>query len=284
MILPLKPLTVKIGSGDAGATKAIRVKVQNADILPAAELPGHVIQLIAGNGNCPAGTVAGLPDFDKDTPGAQDSILVPGGKSAKAVVTLNVSAASFSGFNDVAPTRCTLSFSVTSPGGSDPAPGNNTAPMELNVFDANDSDQSSVHETFVRSLKPLKITIGDGKPSAVKATRPAPGNADIVPLPEAPGDTITVTAVDGDCPVGTAGVADYDRDTPGQQNTVTVEGGKTASGTLPVTATAAGFATANKKSPARCVATVTATGPGGDTAASNNSTRLVIDVYDKNDF
>jgi hypothetical protein len=75
-----------------------------------------------------------------------------------------------------------------------------------------------------------------------------------------------------------------DKDTAGQQNTVTVEGGKASTGKLPVTATAAGFTTANKKSPARCVATVSVAGPGGDTDVSNNTGKLVIDVYAKNDF
>lgn len=284
VVLPLKPLTGKIGDGDANVTKIIKVKVQNADVLPEAETPGHTIQLVASDGNCPVGTVVGLPDFDKDTAGAQDSVLLLGGKSAKAVVTLNIAASAFTTFNHVAPTRCTLSFSVTSAGNSDPFPGNNTTPMELNVIDANDTEQSALHESFVKSLKPLKITIGDGKTGKLKTSKPAPGNADVLPTAEDPGDLITVTAVDGDCPAGTIGVADYDKDALGQQNTVTVKGGKTASGKLPVTATTAGFATANKKSPARCVATVSVAGPGGDTDASNNSTELVVDVYDKNDF
>jgi len=284
VILPLKPLSVKIGNGNTVVTKTIKVKVQNGDIVPEAETPGHTVQLIADDGDCPAGTVAALPDFNKDMAGEQDSVLLAGGKAAKAAVTLNISAAAFTTFNQAAPTRCTLSFSVTSAGNSDPAPGNNTVPMELSVFDANDSEQSEVHGTWIKSLKPLKTSIGDDKTEKLKTSKPAPGNADILPIPEDPGDLVTVTAVDGDCPPGTLGVADYDKDTLGQQNMVMVKGGTTSGGTLPVTLTATGFSTANKKSPARCTATISVTGPGGDTDATNNTTKLVIDVYDKNDF
>lgn len=46
----------------------------------------------------------------------------------------------------------------------------------------------------------------------------------------------------------------------------------------------AAFATAGSKSPARCVALITATGPGGETSAANDTARLIIDVFDKNDF
>lgn len=38
------------------------------------------------------------------------------------------------------------------------------------------------------------------------------------------------------------------------------------------------------KSPHRCTVPLTATGPGGDTDASNNTTTLQVDVIDKNDF
>jgi hypothetical protein len=195
-----------------------------------------------------------------------------------------ISASDFTTFNHVAPTRCTLSFSVTSPGSSDPSPSNNTVPLELNVIDANDGEEAAVHESFVKSLKALRITIGDGKTESLKIAKPVVGNADILPTPEDPGDLITVTAAHGDCPAGLIGVADYDRGTIGTQNTTTIKGGNSVRGNLAVTATAADFTTASKKSPARCFATVTVAGPGGDTDATNNTAQLVIDVYDKNDF
>lgn len=284
VVLPLKPLVAKIPHGATAITKTIKIKVLNADVLPAKETPGHSIQLVADDGDCPAGTVGGPPDFDKKTAGAQNSIHLTGGKGASATITLNIAAANFSTFNRVAPTRCTLTLSVSSPGNSDPVPSNNVAPLEIDVFDANDSEQSAVHESFVKALKPLKITIGAGKNDKLKVVKPAAGNADILPAKEDPGDAIVVTTLDGDCPAGTLGVPDFDKDTPAEQNTTIVKGGKANVGKLPVTAAAANFMITNKKSPARCIATVGVTGASGDTDASNNATKLVIDVYDKNDL
>ena len=47
---------------------------------------------------------------------------------------------------------------------------------------------------------------------------------------------------------------------------------------------AAAFTAGNAKSPARCTAEITVAGPGGDSDASNDITKLVIDVTDRNDF
>jgi Tol biopolymer transport system component len=282
VVLPIKPLLLKIGDGDVATTKSVKVKVYNADIVADAETPGHTVQLAAGDGDCPPGTVVGLPDFNKKLPGAQDSILLAGGKGAKAVVTLNIAAAGFTRFNSTAGQRCTIQLSVSSPGSGDPAPSNNLWPLELNVIDANDDEQGALHENYVRSLKPLKVVIGAGKVGTGKTVKPIAGNADLLPAPDS--DSIVITASDGSCPAGTMGDADFDKELPGDQNAATVLGGKTAKGKLPVTAAAAGFSTTSKKSPSRCVALITATGPGGDTDPTNNVTRLVIDVYDKNDL
>jgi hypothetical protein len=46
----------------------------------------------------------------------------------------------------------------------------------------------------------------------------------------------------------------------------------------------AAFTAANSKSPQRCVATMTASDASPDAETSNDTTRLVIDVYDKNDL
>jgi len=282
VILPLKPLTIKVGAVHPVKTKTLKVKVANADVVPVDDASGHTIQLVASDGDCPVGTVVGLPDFDKNLGGAQDSALVPPGKLAKALVTLQIAAAGFMTFDADTPKRCTLQLSVTSPGHGDPAPANNSVPLEINVLDADDPPAMAVHESFVKSLKPLSIVIGATKPSKTKSSQPAVGNADVRPAPDT--DLITVAVSDGNCPSGTLGMADYDKKTAGAQNTATVLGGKTASGTLPVTATASAFTTISKKSPTRCIATVTAVGPGGDTDASNGTTKLVIDVYDKHDF
>lgn len=278
------PINLKIREGHAEVRSSLKVKVRSAAGNPSGA-ESDLVQLVVSDGSCPPGTVTGSADFDLDTPGPQNSIGLGEGSLKTATVPLNVLASSVSG-TKLAPFRCALNLLAlsTEAANSDPELSNNFFPVEITISDDNDTQQSAVHETFVKSLKPLKAVIGAGKPRKVTRSKPAPGNSDILPAPEDPGDLITVTAADGDCPAGTVGVADYNKDMPGQQNTVTVPGGKIASGNLPVTVNATGFATTNKKSPTRCTAVVTVTGPGGDTDASNNTTRLVIDVYDKNDF
>jgi hypothetical protein len=284
VVVPHRPLTVHLRKATT-LTKTVRIKVVNADILPAPETPGHTIRLIASDGDCPEATVSGLPHFISRKAGdLGDSILLAGGKTATAKVTLHISPPAFTSFNHITPRRCTLQFSVTSPGNSDPVPGNNTLPVELNVIDHNDPEQTATHEGFLKSLSPLKFTIGKRKTSATKSSHPTAANGDILPIPEDPGDPLTVTPNDGDCPVGTVGVVDMDTMTSGTQNPVMVKGGKTKRGKLPVTVHSTSVITTNKKSPTRCIATVTLTGPGSDTDGTNNSSKLVIDVYDKNDF
>ena len=285
VVLSRQPLTVTLKSGVTSVTKNLIVTVRNADILPTPETPGHTILLTASSTDCPAGTIAGLPDFDAKTPGAQNSVRLAGGKSKSAALPLVITSSGFTTFNHKAQTRCTITLTASSPGNTDPVATNNVTTVEINVIDKNDPEQSTAHESVIQSISPVTVTLKDGMASTVKNVRPVIGNADILPAAEVPGHLITVTASDGDCPAGTVGIADYDGKTPGAQNSATVKGGATKGGPLPLTINASAFATTNAKSPARCTAVLTATGPSNpDPDPSNNTTKLVIDVIDKNDF
>jgi hypothetical protein len=109
-------------------------------------------------------------------------------------------------------------------------------------------------------------------------------NADIRPFKADPGHEISVSASDGTCPPGTVGMVDFDPKTPGVQDGVTVKGGQAKRGKLSLTIDPAAFTSGNAKSPHRCVAMLTATDAAPDAETTNDTTRLVIDVYDKNDF
>src|SRR5690349_18746661 len=67
VVVPLRAKSLKIRSGSTELFTTVSVTVRNADVLPQSEVPGHTIRLIASDGDCPAGTVAGLPDFDSHT-------------------------------------------------------------------------------------------------------------------------------------------------------------------------------------------------------------------------
>jgi hypothetical protein len=241
---------------------------------------------VSASSDCPGGALTiDTPDFDKDNPGAQDSISVPALGKAKATILLTATS-TFTTFNTKAPNRCTLTVSANAVdvGNVDPTASNNAFPVEVNVIDKNDPEQSAVHETVIRSLRAVKLTIADSTADKIGKGKPIVLNADILPMAELTPDTITVTVSDGTCPPGTIGAVDFDPDTVGAQDSAGVLGGKGAKAQVPITVAAVDFSTPGKKVPSRCTAIITASGPGGDTDATNNAAALVIDVVDKNDF
>lgn len=183
---------------------------------------------------------------------------------------MRITSSAFPTLNNLAPVRCTLNASVTAAGvddNVDPTPENNSVPVELNVIDQNNPQTSSAGDAVILSAKPLKLAIGkQATKSKTLAVRLL--NADSNQT------SLTVTASDGTCPKGTIQAP----------STVTVAGGSVATMLLQVTATNAGFLTANGASPSRCVATVSVAGGGTDPDPTNNTTQLVIDVTDKEDF
>lgn len=268
VLQPLKPITVTIPAGTTQVTKALSVKMRNAD--PKDE-GSHIATLSVDDSDC-GGNVATLL--------ADPSTTVSGGGTAKAKVELTVRSNDFTGYPK-APHRCTLWFTVTSSlvfdGSYDPRMSNNVVPMQLDVIDANDGPLPAAHETTLATMRAVNVTISAGLPSATKQVKPALGNAD---EGESPGDVVSAIAADGTCPAGTVGAIDHD----GSLGLwTTVKGGGKAKTMLPLQLQSADLYAPNKLSPYRCVATVTVTGPGPDTVSSNNTVQLVIDVLDKND-
>lgn len=286
-MLPSRPLTVLLPqAGNDLVAKSLTLKVRNADVLPLPERPGHTIKLIVSS-DCPAGVTVGTPDFDLATAGQQDTVLVAGGRTKAAVVRLSFSRRQLTMYNRKAPFRCTLTAHVVTIGSltnTDPNPSNDSATVELNIVDESDREQSAPHETVLKSVAPVTVTIQKTAALTTKNVSVSVINADYLPIPEA-GHAVTLFALDGDCPVGTVGLGDLDLVSRGSQPTVVVHGGATQAGVLPITINASAFTTRNHQSPGRCTALVKAVGPADpDRDPSNNTTRLVIDVIDRHDF
>jgi Tol biopolymer transport system component len=295
VLLAPAPLTITIlkcraPATTCSATKLLRVGLRNADIGPPVERPGHTVQVVASDGTCPPGTVSGRANINRT---GSDSILLAGGRMAAATIPITVSSNAFSTFSRLAPTRCTLQVAATTvlntgQDNRDPSPANNTVGVELNVIDLNDPAQSTPHESSIASVRPVSGSIlpdrtGQDSNAVTRTVLVSVGNADVLPVKDT--DSITVTATDGTCPVGTvAGVNFAPRGAP-PSNTASVIGGRRANGKLTLHLSAAGFATHNAKAPSRCAVQLTATGPSNpDPSPSNNATNVVIDVIDKNDF
>jgi photosystem II stability/assembly factor-like uncharacterized protein len=269
VVLPVAPVAITIPFGKTSVTKTLRVPVRNAD---ASETAGHPVSLSVDDSDC-GGNVAAQPNFNPRTLPPASTTVVLGGKTKTATVLLTVSSAAFTGYPK-APQRCTLVFTATaevSPS-YDPQPSNNVVPVELNVINKNDV-LTATHETTLGSLKRAAVTINAGSSFASKNVKLVVGNAD---ANESSADSVSVTAADGTCPAGTVGSVN--------PPSVTVQGGATKATTLPLQLQSFPISTPNELSPYRCVATVSATGPAGDTVGSNNTAQLVIDVLNENDY
>jgi hypothetical protein len=128
------------------------------------------------------------------------------------------------------------------------------------------------------------VKIAAGKTAVTKKAKPTVGNADTLPSPDT-GDSVSVAVDASACPGPPTFTLDMDRRTDGNQSSALVDGGRTAKGQLLLTFDPAAVTTSNAKSPQRCTVTVTATGPSDpDPDPTNNTTKLVIDILDKNDL
>jgi len=282
LVAPIKPISLKVPDRNPFAiVKKVNLRVMNVDT----DGSTNLIKLTADLGNCPPGVSVSQPDFAP--PSSVDTVSLAGGKSAKAIAFITVDSTAFTTFNVKTPNRCTLEFTSSTEvvGNTDPVPSNNTAILELNVIDRNDPGTASPpdHESFIVSLKPTKVSIGKRKDIAFKKVAPAVGNGDILPEPDV-GDVISVS-VDTSACTGVTATVDMDKKTPDNQDSIAVNGGRSVKGAVLITADAHDISTPNRKSPERCFATVTATGPSNpDPEPSNNVSTLVIDIFDKNDF
>ncbi len=132
-VRPRRTMRIHLRAGLNAIAKTLRISVRNNDLR---EKPGHAIQLIAARGTCPVGLLNGLPDFSRDA-GAQDHLVVRGGRRKTARIPLLIQAADFTTPDPTVPQTCTLQLSAVGPG-SDPTPGDNVTTVEVSVVDAND--------------------------------------------------------------------------------------------------------------------------------------------------
>jgi len=273
---------VKIRPGSASVSKLISVLVRNGDLVASSSHPIEV-QVTS---DCPAGTIAAGPDFQTSTPAIDNIAEISAGRVRRAITRLQIASADFTSVNHRAPQRCTLTFTADTPisGNTDPTPSNNVVTVEINVVDFNDPEQDSSPEILVESFRafhPKKVRVGPGRPVAVSRYRPTITNS---ASPALPGSEVTLSVADGDCPPGSVGLADLDAASDGDQNAVLLTGGSRRSGFVPVTIDGALFQSTSHTSPDRCTAILTASGSGGDTDPSNNTTRIIINVIDDSDF
>jgi len=140
--------------------------------------------------------------------------------------------------------------------------------------------------SVIPAPKSIKVTIPAGETIVTKVAKVKVRNADLE-SEGSPGHTIQLTASDGDCPAGTVGMPDLDKDIPGPQDSVLVAVGKSTTAKVPVTVMRDDALAFGKKAPSRCTLSFTATTSPSDefvVTPSSNIAPLVVDVIDENDF
>jgi hypothetical protein len=232
--------------------------------------------LRAEEGDCPAGTIEGAPDFDPIAGGSQDTVELGGGKVAYAQITVRADSLAYQPINRRSPQRCTLILQadVPLPANQDPTPDNNLAFVEINVT-SDTLRAADPHQTAIQSAAPVTLRIPRRKGSVQRRLIVAVSNAD---RNDVAGHAITLEASDGNCPTGTIGTPVFHRPNALPINNVAVGNLKTRRGSVAVEVTAVDFPGGTRHAPRRCNALLVATGPSGDADPSNKVTLLPIDV------
>ena len=128
---------------------------------------------------------------------------------------------------------------------------------------------------FVRSAKPVSVTVARGQSGAVKTVsiKLAGGL-----LPE-----MTMTASDGTCPAGTVNLSGFGV-TADPAPQVTLPAGSAGRGRVLLRIDAGPFTAANARSPARCTAVLSASTASANGVPTHHVTCLDVEVIDFNDF
>ncbi len=125
-------LRLVLMDGTLRKQRRVRIWVRNED----ARGDSHDIQVLAEDGTCPAGTIAGSADFGGRAPEPRDHVSVRGQHRRVARVPLLIDSAAFDSVGGSVHV-CRLRFTAVGPG-ADPAPADNIVEVELRVTDGND--------------------------------------------------------------------------------------------------------------------------------------------------
>src|SRR5262249_41002151 len=150
-------------------------------------------------------------------------------------IDLTIHSMDFTTFNAKSPKRCTLMLTVN-PQAGDPTPENNVVPLEINVVDANVVESSTVHDSVIKSVKPVSLKIAKGKPNVAKSVTATLVNADYLTMNDSHPIKLSVDPASmASCPWVTVTSIDADPATDGLQDTVTLAGGTASGGKILLT-------------------------------------------------
>lgn len=251
----LRPISIPLSASSSSRDKAVTITLRNADTAGL-----QILKLVAGGGTCPASFLAGAPDFDSRIDGAQDTVALLPGEKARARLVVHVARGTFTAADAAAPFRCTIEIEAVAASGNaiDDVPTNGRSVLDVEVFDRG---ASSDDEIYVQALKPVKLYIPRGILTRDRSIRVRARSVQA-------GAAFNFSLDSGDCPLGTVSLLSQD---PLGSATINIHGAR------------AFVTTPRRFSPQRCTAMVTAASASTDTDPGNNTTPLIIDLYDDND-
>lgn len=277
VLLPVAPRNIRIPAGaTAPVTKKFAVRVRNVDAKSAAAQNFTVS--IAGT-TCPSGVVFAGPDFDPKTAGVQSTITLNPQQTKPAVVEVSVDRTTITSLKPNLPFRCVVELHADADvmGNTDPSPSNNNVPVELNFFDLGDPAQATPGEAWLARAPATTMVIPSAQLTKTLKKPVVVANGDT--MEAALGVNVDLSA----CPWLTA-LVDMVPKTAVTEPNVNVAPGKTKAGAIAWSADGSLVNTPNPKAPLRCVATVAVDGPASpDPEPSNDETKVIIDVLDRND-
>lgn len=285
VVLPRTPVTIRIPPGVAELTKSVPVYVRNARPAMGFGSASAAVEVIARDGDCPAGTV-GLPDLDPKLAGTQGTRSLARGEKQPVWVPVVVRAADVFTPGSQSVFRCTAWVEVRSADGetADRSEQNNRIPLVINVVDGNDmatlARTQQIRETVLSSLNPVRVVLPRTMPVKIKDVRLRIRNADVGTFPN---HVVEVRVDPGDCPSGTVAGWDFSP-AAGDQHIVDVPQNGSVRGTLTLIPPPGGFYSSGPQSPSRCTLQVSVTPLDGEMNLGNNSAPLVLDVVDYGDF
>ena len=139
------------------------------------------------------------------------------------------------------------------------------------------------HDSVVAALRPKTMRIGAGGSTTTAVVRVKVTNADAASPSENAGHQVRLVADLGDCPAGTVlGAPDFENATVGDQDVVTLKGGKSKNARVRVQVDAAAFAGRGSRCVLRFTAATVAPPSSLDPVPTNNTASLELNVIDAN--
>ncbi|HVM95500.1 MAG TPA: matrixin family metalloprotease, partial [Candidatus Acidoferrales bacterium] len=129
VLLAVPPVHIGVKAGVDSKVVNAKFSMRNVDV---GTFSSHTVQMSTSDGDCPAGTIAGVM-----LPNNLPSVSIPQNKKRGGKVVISIDPSKFTTLSSKSPTRCIASLTVQ-PLAGETQISNNTVPLVIDVVDGND--------------------------------------------------------------------------------------------------------------------------------------------------